>query len=95
MPPGGFTAAIQQLQKHTYAMDLAAPFYLYVSLDLREQVDELDVGGQQESSSGQRAEVVLRVKQPELKQKLKVENGAKLRLRGPLRNSIDCGSIER
>ena len=37
-------------------------------LDLREQVDELDVGGQQESSGAQRAEVVLRVKQPELKQ---------------------------
>ena len=41
---------------------------LYVCLDLREEIDKFDVGRQEEGASAERAEVVLRVKQPELKE---------------------------
>ena len=40
--------------------------YLYVCLDLREEIDKFDVGRQEKGAGAERAEMVLRVKQPEL-----------------------------
>jgi hypothetical protein len=43
--------------------------YLYVCLDLREEIDKFDVGRQEKGASAERAEMVLRVKQPELEKR--------------------------
>ncbi len=44
-------------------------FYLYVCLDLGEKIDKFDVGRQEKGASAERAEMVLRVKQPELEKR--------------------------
>jgi len=43
--------------------------YLYVCLDLRKEIDKFDVGRQEKGAGAERAEMVLRVKQPELEKR--------------------------